>query len=82
MQVVNRPLVTALRMELDAGEAEAIALAIELQADLLLLDERRGRAVASRLGLKVIGLLGILIIPVVPLAQSKHREFGYGERSV
>jgi predicted nucleic acid-binding protein len=59
--VADRVRVTALQMELDEGEAEAIALAKELAADLLLLDERRGRAVASRLGLRFIGLLGVLI---------------------
>lgn len=51
---------TALQMELDPGEAEAIALAVELKAHLLLLDERRGRVVASRLGLHFVGLLGVL----------------------
>jgi predicted nucleic acid-binding protein len=58
---MNRVLVTALQAELDEGEAEAIALAIQLKAHLLLLDERRGRAVASRLGLRFIGLLGVLV---------------------
>ncbi len=47
---------------MDAGEAEAIALAIEMQANLLLLDERRGRAIAKQLGLTVTGLLGILVV--------------------
>jgi predicted nucleic acid-binding protein len=57
----DRALVTALLMELDEGEAEAIALAKEVAADLLLLDERRGRAVAARLDLRFVGLLGVLI---------------------
>lgn len=60
-EVLNRALVTALRNELDPGESEAIALAIETQAEWLLIDERRGREVAARFGLKFIGLLGVLI---------------------
>lgn len=59
--VSNQNLVQALRMELDEGESEAIALAVELNAELLLMDERIGRAVASRFGLRYIGLLGTLI---------------------
>lgn len=59
--VSNRLLVTALRIEIDEGEAEAIVLAQEMAADLLLLDERRGRLVAGRLGLRIVGLLGVLI---------------------
>jgi predicted nucleic acid-binding protein len=51
----------ALEGELDRGEAEAIALAVQLRAHLLLVDERRGRRVASRFGLKVVGVLGILV---------------------
>ncbi len=59
--VKNNTLISELQIELDKGEAEAIALAIELKADILLLDERLGRKVASRFGLNYIGLLGILI---------------------
>ena len=59
--VANRPLVQALEQELDAGEAEAIALALELQAELLLMDERLGREVARHLGLRYIGLIGVLL---------------------
>ncbi len=59
--VKNNTLISELQTELDKGEAEAIALAIELKADILLLDERLGRKVASRFGLNYIGLLGILI---------------------
>lgn len=54
-------LVEALQQELDDGEAEAIALALELKADRLLIDERLGRSVAQRYGIKITGLLGVLI---------------------
>lgn len=47
---------------LDPGEANAIALAIKLQADDLLIDERLGRREALKFGLSIIGILGILII--------------------
>lgn len=46
---------------IDLGEAEAIALALDLKADLLLMDERRGRLVATSYGLQVTGLLGVLV---------------------
>jgi predicted nucleic acid-binding protein len=45
---------------LDAGEAQAIALALERRADLLLIDERDGTATALARGLTVTGTLGVL----------------------
>jgi uncharacterized protein len=48
------------REELYPGEAEAIVLAIERQADLFLVDERRGRRTATAAGLTVTGLLGVV----------------------
>ena len=46
--------------DLGVGEAEAINLAIELKADLLLMDDRRGLSAARRHGLEVTGTLGVL----------------------
>ncbi|MBI2330959.1 MAG: DUF3368 domain-containing protein [Chloroflexi bacterium] len=59
--VYNQQIVLAFRRELDNGEAEAIALALQLQADLILMDERDGRSVAKSVGLNTIGILGVLI---------------------
>lgn len=58
--VSNQPLVHSLRQDLDAGEAEAIALAAEIQADWLLMDERLGRETARHFGLRYVALVGIL----------------------
>lgn len=60
-KVEDRNLVTVLKLELDLGEAEAIALALEKKAALLLIDERRGRKVAAELGIDVLGTIGILV---------------------
>ena len=46
--------------QLDPGEAEAIVLAGECSAGLLLVDEKRGRRIAIERGLEVTGLLGVL----------------------
>jgi len=50
-----------LARRLDQGEVEAIQLAIDLRADFLLIDEVRGRKVATARGLVVIGALGVLL---------------------
>ena len=47
--------------ELDPGEREAIQLALEAHADLVLMDEKLGVRLARRRGLKVIGTLGVLV---------------------
>ena len=70
IELKDSSLKNTLLLELDKGEAEAIALAIELNADFLLIDEKTGRAVAERLGLKITGIIGILI-------QAKQKGFIY-----
>jgi uncharacterized protein len=57
--------VQAAQDDIDRGEAEAIMLALELKADLILMDERRGRALATDYGLNLTGLLGVFL-------QAKH----------
>jgi len=54
-------LLAEMLLTLDEGEAHAIALAIELHADLLIIDERKGRKVAQARSLPYSGLGGVLI---------------------
>ena len=82
--VVNTPLVEALRRDLDLGEAETIALALELDAELVLMDEREGRRAAQRLGLKTLGVVGVLLdakrqgfLPAVRPALDALRTVGF-----
>lgn len=60
-EVKDRSLIQLLEVELDGGESEVIALGYEVNADLVLLDEKDARLRAKRLGLKVLGTIGILI---------------------
>jgi uncharacterized protein len=64
--VQNKELVLALQRDLDAGESEAIVLALEQKAELLLMDERLGREAANYFGVKCMGVLGIL-------TEAKHK---------
>ena len=57
----NQKLVQQLLNDLDLGEAESIVLALEEEADYLIIDEYLGRKIAHSMDIKVVGILGILI---------------------
>jgi predicted nucleic acid-binding protein len=79
---LSDPARADLLADLDRGEAEVIALAQELGADLLIIDERLGRRHADRLGFAVTGTLGVLlrakeqgfIAEVRPLIEELRRQ--------
>jgi predicted nucleic acid-binding protein len=83
--VLQASQVQKLREQLHPDEAEAIALALELNADVVLLDEMRGRDVAKGLGLQHTGLLGVLIqakkqglfSQVVPILDQLRHQMGF-----
>jgi predicted nucleic acid-binding protein len=60
-EVKSNALVRALERDLDPGESEAIALAAEINAELVILDERDARETAEIYNLKKIGFIGILM---------------------
>jgi hypothetical protein len=72
LQVINSPwikvipinnyaIAAKLKQRLDFGESEAITLAIETNADVLIIDEIAGRMVAKKLVNKIIGTVGALL---------------------
>ncbi|MGI9174011.1 MAG: DUF3368 domain-containing protein [Rhodothermales bacterium] len=83
--VQDRRLVRVLEADLHSGEAEALALALELGADWALLDEQAARRSADALGLTYTGLLGVLerakakgTIPAVkPLLDALRHTAGF-----
>ena len=61
LTVENIHMVSILNERIDLGEAEAITLAFEKKADLILLDDSKARKTARRNDLSVIGTLGLLL---------------------
>jgi predicted nucleic acid-binding protein len=61
--VVNHESVGILKKNtgLDQGESEAIILTDEVRADILLMDEAKGRVISMQRGIKIMGTIGILI---------------------
>jgi uncharacterized protein len=78
-------VVQQLMKRLHAGEAEALALAVEVKPDVVLIDEKTGRAVAKELGLVPLGVLGTLvnakraglISQVAPMMMRLKRELDF-----
>jgi len=61
-KALSQPMPVPIRQStLGAGECEAIALALELNASRLVLDDRDARATATSLNIPIIGVLGILL---------------------
>lgn len=81
----DRQMIAKLLEGLDLGEAEAIALSLELTADFLVMDEAIGRKKAESLHIKVIDLLGILlkakheglIVAVKPILARLEQDAGF-----
>jgi predicted nucleic acid-binding protein len=48
-------------MDLDKGEASAIALSLEMEGSILMLDELKGRKVADKLNLRYSGTFGLIL---------------------
>ncbi|MDR2681260.1 MAG: DUF3368 domain-containing protein [Tannerella sp.] len=61
-EAMDKRLLQAFSLSLDAGESEAMSLYWEKNADFLLIDEKKGRRIAMLNNIKIIGSLGILIL--------------------
>ena len=60
-EISDKNLYTLLSKSLDAGECEAIVLAKEMELSLII-DEKKGRKIASNLGINIFGFIGLLIL--------------------
>lgn len=58
---MNQPVYLRRATGLDQGESDAIVLTDELNADILLMDEAKGRSISSQMGFRIMGTIGILM---------------------
>lgn len=84
VDVQNHPLLAALRTQVDEGEAQAIALALERGEVRIILDDKKARRVARQMGLQMIGTMGVLVrakhaglLPAVGPALQALQEAGF-----
>jgi len=83
-QIQSIDKVITLKTQLDDGESEVIALAMEMKKVYVILDDKKARRVAKQIGLKVIGTVGILlrakknkIIPEIKSYLEKLNNVGF-----
>ena len=62
VKLKNREVFNTLFLQLGAGESEVIALALEKKTDKVAIDDKLARRTAEKLGLKIIGTVGILLL--------------------
>lgn len=60
-QPIDKNYQSIIEVSVDKGEASAIALAVELNDCLLIIDDLKGRKFAQQLGLPIIGTIGIIV---------------------
>ena len=60
--ISNTRVFNLLHSDVDAGEAEALVLALESNAELILLDDQEARFKARRMGLPITGTVGVLLL--------------------
>lgn len=58
----NAHIEKILKLNLDRGEASSMALCLEQDNALLIIDERKGRKIAKDLGIHIIGTIGIILL--------------------
>lgn len=84
VSVADRLAVEVLLNELDLGEAETIVLSREIQADWVLMDEKKGRRKLKQLNIQKIGTVGLLLkakqmnmVPAIKPYLMQLRESGF-----